>query len=412
VISVLTGDTACVKSRRLGAVALGLLVSASALMGCSGGGGASTSAAGAPSSSASGQAAASSEPTPTPTFTPRTFSLVATGDLLLHERLWSQAEQDAAGAGATGMDFAPMLAAIQPYTSAADLALCHLETPLAPPGGPFKGYPLFSVPPQILPALVSLGYDACSTASNHSFDQGGVGSQRTLDALDASGIAHAGSARTPEEAAQTTILDVNGVKVALLSYTYGFNGIPYPNGETWRANLIDAGAITSAAATARQRGAQVVILALHWGTEYQQTPDALQLELAPQLAQDPNIDIVIGHHAHVVEPIEKIGRTWVVYGMGNLIAAQRRPAEPRSEGLLVRFGFTERPDGRFDVTTAEYLPLYDTDAHPIRVLDVPRSLATGDYGTTDRARLELALSRTTSVVESRGGPVAGLVRIG
>ena len=398
------------RSRRLGIVALGLLASASALVGCSDGGGASTSAAGAPSSSASGQAAAT--PEPTPTFTPRTFSLVATGDLLLHERLWSQAEQDAASAGSSGMDFAPMLAAIQPYTSAADLALCHLETPLAPPGGPFKGYPLFSAPPQILPALVSLGYDACSTASNHTFDQGAVGSQRTLDALDAAGIAHAGSARTPEEAAQTRILDVNGVKVALLSFTYGFNGIPYPNGETWRANLIDAGAITTAAASARQRGAQVVVLALHWGTEYQQTPDALQLELAPQLAQDPNIDIVIGHHAHVVEPIEKIGRTWVVYGMGNLVAAQRRPAEPRSEGLLVRFGFTEQPDGRFGVTTAEYLPLYDTDAYPIRVLDVPKSLATGAYGTTDRPRLELALSRTTSVVESRGGAAAGLLRIG
>lgn len=364
-----------------------------------------------PTASATPEPPATEPPAPEP---PRTVTLVATGDLLLHERLWKQAGDDAAATGAPEMDYAPMLGAVAPYVSAADLAVCHLETPLAPAGGPYAGYPLFSAPPSIVTALDALGYDACSTASNHVFDQGAAGLARTLDTLDAAGLAHAGSARTPEEAATTTMLDVAGVDVALLSFTYGFNGIPYPGGETWRAPLIDAGAITAAAAAARTRGAQIVVVALHWGTEYRQGPDQLQLEVAPAVAASPDVDLVIGHHAHVVQPVEKLGRTWVAYGLGNLVAAHREPGEPRSEGLLVRFTFTEQPGpgGRFEATAAEYLPLLVTDPFPVRVLDVPAALAAGAYGSTTRERLETALARTTAVVESRGGVAAGLRRLG
>jgi hypothetical protein len=351
-------------------------------------------------------------PTPAPVAPPRAFSITATGDMLLHERLWNQAKRDAAQTGASDMDYVPLIAAVQPYVAGTDVGLCHLETPLAPFGGPYEGYPTFSAPPQIVTALVSVGYDACSTASNHTFDKGAVGIQRTLDTLDDAGLAHAGSARSPEEAAHITVLDVGGVKVALLSYTYGFNGIPYPNGEAWRANLIDPSAILAAASSAKQAGAEVVIVSMHWGTEYQHTPNSQQLQLAPVLAGSPDVDLVIGHHAHVVQPIEKIGDTWVVYGLGNLVAAHRTPAEARSEGLLVRFRFTEQPDGTFEVTTAEYVPLLITDAFPVRVLDVPVAVASGQYGSSNAERLQQALSRTTFIVESRGGPAAGLVRIG
>ena len=134
--------------------------------------------------------------------------------------------------------------------------------------------------------------------------------------------------------------------------------------------------------------------------------------LAPPLAQSKDIDLVIGHHAHVVQPVEKIDDTWVAYGLGNLVAAHRTPGEARSEGLIVRFRFAEQPDGRFVTSSAEYLPLLITDAFPVRVLAVPAALSTGQHGTSSAARLQEALDRTTSVVESRGGPAAGLVRIG
>ena len=348
-------------------------------------------------------------PTPTPTPTPerRTFTLVGTGDVLLHERLWRQAERDAAETGNGVLDFTPQLANIAPIVSDADLAICHLEVPLAPADGPYEGYPTFSGPPQVVSALDATGYDACSTASNHTFDQGAGGVTRTLDALDAAGIAHAGSARTPSEAEQTTMVDVETtegpVKVGLLSYTYGFNGIPYPASETFWANEIDEQEILADAATARQRGAEVVVVALHWGTEYDHDPNSQQAEVAPRLIGAPDIDLLLGHHAHVVQPIENIGGKWVVYGMGNLMANHAEPEGPKSEGLLTRFTFTEDlPTGRFAITAAEYLPLYQTYEPPVEVLVVPAAIVSGQTGTTTVARLEQALTRTTEVVTSRG----------
>jgi poly-gamma-glutamate capsule biosynthesis protein CapA/YwtB (metallophosphatase superfamily) len=350
-------------------------------------------------------------PTVTPTPEPRTFTLVATGDVLLHERLWRQAEQDASD---TAMDFAPQLANVAPVVSGADLAICHLETPLAPANGPFTGYPIFSGPPQVVPALVTAGYDACTTASNHTFDKGADGVTRTLDALDAAGLAHAGSARTPQEADATTILDVTTeqgpVRLALLSYTYGFNGIPYPDGETWRADEIDEATILADAAAARTRGAEVVVVALHWGTEYDQEPNEQQRELAPRLIASPDVDLLLGHHAHVVQPMENVGGEWVVYGMGNLMANHAEPEGPKAEGLLTRFTFTEDlAAGTFSAPVAEYLPLYQTYEFPIEVLDVPAALASGDTGTTTASRLQTALARTTEVVTSRGGAEHGLI---
>jgi hypothetical protein len=368
---------------------------------------AACTADGEPSAEPSPAVTETPTPTPTPTPKPRNFTIVGTGDVLPHERLWRQAEADAADTGNGPLDFTPQLANIAPIVSAADLAICHMEVPLAPPNGPYLGYPMFSGPPQVVSALDTTGYDACSTASNHTFDQGAAGVKRTLDALDAAGIAHAGSARSRREAEQTTIIDVETaegqVRVALLSYTYGFNGIPYPDGKTFWANEIDERAILNDAATARQRGAEVVVVALHWGTEYDHDPNAQQAELAPRLIGSPDVDLLLGHHAHVVQPMENVNGEWVVYGMGNLMANHAEPEGPKAEGLLTRFTFTEDPStGSFAVTAAEYLPLYQTYVFPIEVLVVPAALASGETGTTSTARLEKALARTTDVVTSRG----------
>jgi poly-gamma-glutamate synthesis protein (capsule biosynthesis protein) len=312
------------------------------------------------------------------------------------------------------MDFTPQLANIAPVVSTADLAVCHLEVPLAPSGGPYSGYPTFSGPPQVVTALVDTGYDACTTASNHTFDAGADGIERTLAALDAAGLAHAGSARTPEEAGRTTTVDVatteGPVRVALLSYTYGFNGIPYPNGDTWRANEIDEARILADATSAREQGAEVVVVAMHWGTEYDHEPNEQQLALAPRLIASPDIDLVLGHHAHVVQPVENIGGEWVVYGMGNLMANHAEPEGPKAEGVLLRFTFREDlAGGHFTTTRAEYLPLYQTYEFPVEVLDVPAALASGDTGTATVPRLETALARTTEIVTARGAAAHGLM---
>lgn len=322
------------------------------------------------------------------------ITLVATGDVLLHERLWTTAKRD----GSNGeRDFAPLLQGVKPLVQQADLAVCHLETPL---GTPPAGYPLFQGPPQIVPALVKTGYDACTTASNHSFDRGAAGIDRTLGLLDQAGLQHAGTARTPREAATPTIVTVRGVKLGLLSYTYGFNGIPYPAGQTWRAGKLDVGKIKAMAQAARDAGAEIVVVSAHWGDEYVKTPNLQQRSAAKELLADSNIDLIIGHHAHVAQPVERIGGKWVAYGLGNLVAAHRKPETTRSEGLLVKFTF--RRDGDRWTADAQYAPLLVTDTLPVRVLDVRRELAKAGNSAARKARLELAQRRTSQTVGSLG----------
>ncbi|HET6989485.1 MAG TPA: CapA family protein [Kribbella sp.] len=328
---------------------------------------------------------------------PDRITLVATGDVLLHERLWTTAKRD----GTNGTwDFAPLMSSVKPLVQQADLAIAHLETPLAPRGGPYHGYPLFQGPPQIATALKQTGYDVCTTASNHSFDGGAAGVDRTLSTLEQAGLRHAGTARSRSEAETPTIIDVQGVKIASLSYTFGFNGLPYPNGQTWRAGKLDAATIIRKAKEARDHGAEIVVVSCHWGTEYSAKVNDQQRELAPQLLADSNIDLVIGHHAHVVQPMEQINGKWVAYGLGNLVAAHREPNSTKAEGLLVRFTFARDGD-RWTTEQAEYAPLLMTDALPVRVLDVRRELAKADP-VAKRSRLELAQRRTAETVGALG----------
>ena len=327
---------------------------------------------------------------------PDRITLVATGDVLLHERLWTTAKRDGDGGA---WDFAPLMSSVKPLVQQADLAIAHLETPLAPLGGPYHGYPLFQGPQQIAPALKQTGYDVCTTASNHSFDGGAAGVDRTLNTLEKAGLRHAGTARSRSEAETPTIVDVKGVKIASLSYTFGFNGLPYPNGQTWRAGKLDAATISRKAKEARDRGAEIVVVSCHWGTEYSAKVNDQQRELAPQLLADSNIDLVIGHHAHVVQPMEQHNGKWVAYGLGNLVAAHREPNSTKAEGLLVRFTFTRDGD-RWTTEQAEYAPLLMTDALPVRVLDVRRELAKATG--SKRSRLELAERRTTETVKALG----------
>lgn len=353
---------------------------------------------------------AESSTAPTTSPAQRQFTLVATGDVLLHERLWDQAARDAGPGG--GQNFAPQLSAVQPVVGGADVAVCHLETPLAQSIESARGYPTFAAPPEIVPALVATGFDACTTASNHTFDQGPVGIGRTLDRLDEAGLAHAGSARRREED-RPTLVEVatpgGTVTVGLVSYTFGFNGIPYPRGERWRSNEIDESAILRDAAAARRAGAEFVVVALHWGTEFSQEPNDQQLGLAPELLGSPDVDLLLGHHAHVVQPVEAIDGEWVAYGLGNLMAAHRTPGETLREGLLVRFTVAEDPDsGRFATTSAEFLPLLQTDRPPLRVLDVDAALSDPPDGSPSVSRLQTSSARTTRIVQSRGAAEDGL----
>ncbi|HEX5598345.1 MAG TPA: CapA family protein [Micromonosporaceae bacterium] len=369
--------------------------------------GCSEPAAGTPDRSArKALAGGSAAPSPTPK---NQLTVVAAGDLLVHPPLTAQAATDARAAGKRGHDFTKVLAAVRPIVSKADLAICHLETPLAEPSGPFTGYPIFSVPPQLADAAAWAGFDTCSTASNHSLDTGLPGIARTLENLDRVGLRHTGTARTPHEAAQPTILDVSGVQVAQLSYTFSFNGIPRPRGKAWVANLIDRDAILAEARRARDQGAEIVILSLQWGTEYQNEPDVGQLGLARELLASPDLDLIIGHHVHVVQPFEKIGNKWVAYGLGNLTT--RFPdgsPEKTQDSVVPRFTFTRTGSGRWEVTSVEVLATWMEYRPAARVIDLAAAIADEELPAARRANYQRIKQRITRYVDMRGARAAGL----
>ncbi|PPK70552.1 CapA family protein [Actinokineospora auranticolor] len=336
----------------------------------------------------------------TPTAKPGTFTLIAGGDVLIHPALTEQATKDGGGS----RDYGPLLAGIKPALDAVDVAVCHLEVPIADKSGPFKGYPQFSAPPELAPALATTGFDTCSTASNHTLDQGPTGVTNTLDALDAAKITHTGSARSQQEAATPLIRDVAGVKVGFLSYSFGFNqGTTRPAATPWLANLLAPDAVLAAARKAKQAGAEVVVASLHWGIEGQHNPSTDQQRIAKQLLNDPSIDLIIGHHAHVVQPFEKINGKWVTYGLGNLVARHEEPKGDTEEGALARFRFTKSPAG-WTVDRAEYLPTLVDLGPPIRLRDLTHDT------TVDPIRKAAALERTDDVVLSRKAGEAGLTR--
>lgn len=273
--------------------------------------------------------AAIAVPTPTaivipPTPTPLPIlerTLVFSGDVLSHTPVIAAALAYGDGADWT-YDYRPMFDDVRDRLDAADLAICVLETPVSDDNIGLDGYPTFEAPRELAAALVDAGYDGCSTASNHSMDRGPSGVRTTLDEMDKAGLRHAGMARSAEEAATPTMYDLGGVNVAHLSWTYGLNGFVLPDDEPWLVNVNDVDGIRAEAAVAREAGADLVVLSIQWGNEYQRTPSSEQQALAPALTAPGGVDLIIGNHAHVVQPVAVVNGVPVIYGLGNSLSNQ------------------------------------------------------------------------------------------
>jgi poly-gamma-glutamate synthesis protein (capsule biosynthesis protein) len=329
------------------------------------------------------------------------FTLIASGDVLPHGPVLERARAYGRRVGQP-YDFRPMFADLRPIVAGADLAVCHLEVPLSPTGQDISSWPAFNAPPQLAAALRWAGYDACSTASNHSMDQGPQGVAGTLAVMDAAGLGHPGMARTGHEADQTTMLEVRGLRVGLLSYTYGLNSGRLPPDRPWLVKTIDPRRILADARAARQAGAQFVVVLLHWGQEYQSTPTPFQRELARRLLAAPEVDLILGHHVHVVQPIERVGSKWVAYGMGNSLSNQTPAccAAGSQDGVLVKVTVAEHA-GRLRVRQVRYVPTWVE--HPsFRIRPVLTALAGRSLSSATRRALEAARDRTRRAV----GPTA------
>jgi poly-gamma-glutamate synthesis protein (capsule biosynthesis protein) len=325
-----------IRAQRVTVVAAGLLATAT-LTGSGGGAPVTTRLASSPA------------PAPVPAVS---LEISVSGDLLMHSPLYQRAL--ALGRGRR-YDFAPMLRAIKPYVAGADLAVCHVETPMGP--GPPHGFPLFNTPADLARAIRATGWDACDTASNHSLDGGQPGVDATGAALARAGVRHTGSFASAAAQRRPLILRVKGVRVALLAYTEMTNGIPLPH--PWSVNLASAPRILADARRARRKGAQVVIVNLHWGTENQSAPSAFQRRLADALTASGEITAVVGQHVHVVQPIRWIHGKPVVFGEGNLLSSQTAAccAAGSQDGLIALLDLRVAGSG-VRAVRVRYLPTY------------------------------------------------------
>ncbi|WP_426938366.1 CapA family protein [Pseudarthrobacter sp. S3] len=404
----------------VGAVALrsaaalsGGMLAAALLAGCGLIAEETAASAGAAASTGAGTAQPSPTATPTPTPTPtpgagpacptlRCASVLVTGDMLVHTQLWQQARDDAAAAGKTGLDFTPLLEGQRKYIQASDLAICHQETPVAGPDGPFSAYPSFNVPPQIITASKAVGYVACTTASNHTIDRSTDGVLRTLDALDAAGLKHTGSYRTQTESQGILILQTNAAKIAIIQGTYGLNG-QYPEYD-WQVDILDAPTMIAKAVKARALGADIVLGAMHAGDEYSSEVNAQQQEVAQALVDSGQFTMIYGHHTHSVLPIENYKGTWIVYGLGNGVTELSPWYVVNNEGLLVRAQFSQDAAGKWTASDLAWAPSVIV-RDPYRWCSVATDAPQGVCATPEAdAATRL---RTTTVVDSMGAAAAG-----
>lgn len=254
------------------------------------------------------------------------------GDIMQHDSQIADAYDKVSGL----YDYRPCFQYITPFIEGVDIAVGNLEVTLA--GKPYKGYPQFSAPDELLVALREMGMDVIVTANNHSVDRGRAGLERTITMLDSFNIPHTGTFRTPEEKEEghPLIVSRNGFRVAILNYTYGTNGLPVAKPNV--VNLLDTAAIREDLVRTAQLEPDVTIVFPHWGAEYQSLPSKNQKQVA-EFCFRHGADLVIGSHPHVVQPMEwrRDDNRLVAYSLGNFVSGQRK--RYTDGGVLLRLEF-------------------------------------------------------------------------
>lgn len=319
------------------------------------------------------------------------INIVGIGDSLCH----SQNFKDAYNSETGTYDFSPMFKNVTKYIESATVAVGNLETTLAGEERGYSGYPTFNSPAELAYDMKEMGIDILTTANNHCIDKGYSGLVSTLDKLDEYGIAHTGTSRSVEE--QNTILfkDLEGIKTAFLCYTYGTNGIPIPSGREYSVNLIDKDFMKQQLDKAKEEGAELIVVSMHWGSEYRIKPTEEQEELAEFLIKN-GADIILGNHSHVPEPMEMKEVTlddgtkregFVIYSMGNFFSAQTQ--EYTRDTLIVNVEVRKNGQtGEITIDKATYTPVYVYDngsnaKDRYELLDIENIISEYESGTSE-----------------------------
>lgn len=312
---------------------------------------------------------------------PKQVTIAAAGDILLHTAVINSGKRNADG---NGYDFTPNFAALTPILSRADLAICQMETPISLDGKNIDGGAelVFNAPKEVLHALKAAGYDSCSFASNHTLDQGLSGISATEQAIRAAGLHFAGASLQQSRAGAAEMIEVDGIRIGHLALTYTFpnsaaptlqipSEAPWLSAYSWPTQ--GAEGIIKQAARAKREGADFVVVSLHWGTEYQQAPTREQQELAQKLLASDAVDLILGAHAHVIQPCQQINGKHVLYGMGNAISNQSpqvvdwmKPSV--QDGVVAEFTLTKNTDGKVTSTMQYYPTFVDLHGHVVHAV--------------------------------------------
>jgi len=279
-----------------------------------------------------------------------TLSLIFTGDIMGHDGQIASAYNEST----KSYSYDKVFKYIAPVISSADLAIGNLEVTLA--GPPYIGYPAFSSPDELAVAVKKAGFDILVTANNHCADKGPRGLKRTIKVLDSLDIPHTGTWKNSAErdALSPLIIEKKGIRLALLNYTYGTNGIVVPPPS--EVAYIDTNRMKSDIKRAHDKNADLIIVVIHWGTEYDSLPDYSQKRTAASLFRN-GADVVIGSHPHVLQPMAgKASADGVqnplVWSMGNFVSNQR--TRGRDGGAMIKLNISKNRN-RTVVTDAGYI---------------------------------------------------------
>ena len=311
-------------------------------------------------------AVVASETVQPPADTVRRATLVFAGDLMVHTPMLTAAKRCAADSAE--YDFRPMFRHVAERFRRADYAVVNLETTLA--RSRYSGYPMFRSPAAVSEAMADMGVDAAVTANNHCCDGGGHGITTTIGILDSLGIAHTGTFADSLDYNRNNPhrFTCNGISFALFAYTYGTNGMPVPHGRF--VNLIDTAAIARDLSAAPRDSADVRIVFIHWGNEYERRENAHQRRMAGFLRRH-GTDIIIGSHPHVIQPWESDSTSITIYSLGNFISNQQWRYS--DGGLIATIDVEKRPDCR---------PTYKAALEPVWVMKPEYSLIPPETGDT------------------------------
>ena len=317
-----------------------------------------------------------------------TISLSVVGDIMCHNTQY----YDAYDSSTKTYDFSYVFDDVADKLRNADLTIGNIETTFAGADRGYSSYPTFNTPDALAVNLRALGFDVLSTSNNHSLDKGYSGLTRTIEILDQNEISHMGTYSSEEASKEILIKDVKGIKMAFLAYTYGTNGIPVPKGKEYCINLIDKDKIKSDIQKAKDLGAELIAVNMHWGEEYRLKPTKEQKSLADFLFEN-GVDLILGSHAHVLEPMEKRTITledgttkdgFVIYSLGNFVSGQTKDYTFIS--IILKLEITKHSEeGKFTIDKIEYTPTYvdrknTTSNKKFKIWDIKKSIAAYESG--------------------------------